>query len=151
MMAPMRAIAILAIAASAACGGGAMHNVQLVNKSPRTIAEVYVFAPGSPNHGASRGSLAAGATMNLQLKQGNHEIMAVSEKVYLNDKVRDVYQASSTIQLVRPIQLIVHDDGGPAPDIKDKDKIGVTFRPRSLPAPPPSEPGPVPEAPAPSP
>jgi hypothetical protein len=84
-----------------------MHNVQLVNKSPRKIAEVYVFSPGSQSHGASRGSLEPGASMNVKLKKGNHEILAVSEKIYLNDTTRDVYQASSTIQLVRPLLLIV--------------------------------------------
>jgi hypothetical protein len=138
---------LLIAVALVACGGPAMHNVQLVNKSPRTIAEVYVFAPGSQNHGASRGSLAAGASMNLRLKGGNHEILAVSEKIYLDDKVRDVYQASSTIQLVRPLLLIVHDDGQSPPDLKNKDAIGVTFRPRAMPKAP--EPEPAPETPIP--
>jgi hypothetical protein len=139
---------VLVIAfACAACGGTAMHNVQLVNKSPRTIAEVYVFTPGSQNHGASRGSLAPGATMNVQLKKGNHEILAVSEKIYLNDTTRDVYQASSTIQLVRPTLLIVHDADQAVPDLQKKDAIGITFRPRAMPKAP--EPAPESEAPVP--
>jgi hypothetical protein len=143
----MLRVIVIALAATA-CGGTAMHNVQLVNKSPRTIAEVYVFAPGSQNHGASRGSLAPGATMNVQLKKGNHEILAVSEKIYLNDTTRDVYQASSTIQLVKPMLLIVHDDGQTPPDLQNKNAIGVTFRPRAMPKAP-EEPAPAPDTPVP--
>ena len=71
----------------------------------------------------------------------------VSEKIYLNDKVRDVYQASSTIQLVRPLLMIIHDADKTPPDLQNKDAIGIAFQPRALPKAPEPEPTPVPDAP----
>jgi hypothetical protein len=138
-------IATMLVAPVAACGGPAMHNVQLVNKSPHKVAEIYVYAPGAANHGASRGTLAPGASTNVKLKAGNHEILVVSEKIYLNDKVRDVYQASSTIQLVRPLLMIIHDADKTPPDLQNKDAIGITFQPRAMPKEPEPAPAPVPD------
>jgi hypothetical protein len=124
----------------AACGGPALHNVQLVNKTPRTIAEVYLFPAGSANHGASRGSLAPNATLAVKMKGGNVEVLAISEKVKVNQTESETKQASSTIQLVRPVSLIFHDSDQPAPAFEDKSSIGVTFRIDKQPEPaPPAE------------
>jgi hypothetical protein len=135
----------LVLIAIAACGGPAMQNVQLVNKTPRTIAEVYLFPAGSQNQGASRGTLAPGATMNIKMKAGNVEIRAVQEKIQVSEKERDVREASSTFQLVRAMQLILHESDQPPPDLKNKDVIGVTFRIPAAKKQP--EPEPAPEAP----
>lgn len=128
----------------AACGGPATHQVTLVNKTPRTIAEVYVFPAGAANHGASRGTLAPNATLAIKVRGGNVEVMAVSEKVRVNMTESETKRASSTIQLVRPVQLIFHDSDQPAPPFESKDQIGVTFRITKEPEPAPE---PAPEAP----
>lgn len=133
----MKTLAFLTLAA---CGGGATHQVTLVNQTPRTIAEVYLFPAGAANHGASRGSLAPNATLVLKIKGGNIEILAVAEKEKVNQTESETKQASSTIQLVKPVQLIFHDSDQPAPAFANKDQIGVTFR-VSKPAPAP-EPAP---------
>lgn len=112
----------------AACGGPAVHNVQLVNKTPRTIAELYVFPAGSRNHGASRGSLAPNATLAIKVKGGNVEVLAISEKIKVNQTESETRQASSVIQLVKAVSLIFHDSDQPAPPFEDKSSIGITFR-----------------------
>ena len=122
--------------ALAACGGPSTHQVTLVNQTPRTIAEVFVFSPGSSNHGSSRGSLASGASLVIKVRGGNVEFVAVSEKVKVNQTESETKQASSTIQLVKPVQLIFHDSDQPAPAFENKTQIGVTFRVSKEPPPP---------------
>ena len=39
-------------AALAGCGGAGLQTIQIVNKSPRAITEVYVFPTGAGDHGA---------------------------------------------------------------------------------------------------
>jgi len=131
----MLRLAVLVLTVTA-CGGAAMQTVQLVNRTPRTIAEVYLFPAGSANHGASRGSLAPGATLAVAVKGGNVEILAVSEKVQIDDHTRETKQASSTIQLTRPLSLVFHDSDQPPPDLRNKDAIGVAFQNDPAPAPP---------------
>ncbi len=123
-----------------ACGGPALHNVQLVNQTPRTITEVYLYPAGSANHGASRGSLAPNATLAVKVRAGNLGVLAISEKVRVNETESETKQASSTIQLVRPVQLIFHDSDQPAPPFENKGAIGVTFRNSKPPEPAPEPP-----------
>lgn len=130
---------IMLLIAVAACGGPATHRVTLVNQTPRTIAEVFVFSPGAANHGASKGSLAPGASLVIQVRGGNVEFLAVSEKVKVNQTESETKQASSTIQLVKPVQLIFHDSDQPPPAFERKDQIGVTFRVDKKPESPPEE------------
>jgi hypothetical protein len=133
------------VIAFAACGGPVLHEVRLVNQSPRTIAEVYLFPLGSANRGPSRGSLAPNATLAVKIRAGNVEIVAISEKVRVNQTESETKQASSTIQLVRPVSLIFHDSDQPAPPFEDKSAIGVTFRNTKEPEPAPEPEGePVP-------
>jgi len=126
------------------CGGAATHQVTLVNRTPRTIAEVYLFPAGAANHGASRGSLAPNASMTVKVKGGNVEVLAISEKVRVNQTESETKQAGSTIQLVRPVSLIFHDSDQAAPPFENKDQIGVAFRiskePEAAPEPPPEAP-----------
>ncbi len=123
------------------CGGAATHQVTLVNKTPRTIAELYLFPAGAANRGASRGSLAPNASMTIQVKAGNVEVLAISEKVRVNQTESETKQAGSTIQLVRPVSLIFHDSDQAAPPFEAKDQIGVAFRVTKEPEPAP-EPAP---------
>lgn len=131
----MRAALLLFVAA---CGGPATHPVTLVNQTPRTIAEVFVFPPGAANHGSSRGSLAPGASLVIKVRGGNVELLAVSEKVKVSPTESETKQASSTIQLVKPVQLIFHDSDQPGPALENKDQIGVAFRVSRPPAPAPA-------------
>jgi len=121
----MRAALLLFVVA---CGGPSTHPVTLVNQTPRTIAEVFVYPPGAANHGASRGSLAPGASLVIKVRGGNVEFLAISEKVKVTQTESETKQASSTIQLVKPVQLIFHDSDQPAPAFENKTQIGVTFR-----------------------
>ncbi len=124
----LRGTPLIFLLTLAACGGPATHQVTLVNKTPRTIAEVYVFPAGAANHGASRGTLAPNATLAIKVRGGNVEVLAVSEHTKINLTESETKRASSTIQLVRPVQLIFHDSDQPAPPFEAKDQIGVTFR-----------------------
>lgn len=144
MRAPFATIAWLGLGLATACGGPATHQVTLVNQTPRTIAEIFVFPAGAANHGASRGTLAPNASLTLALRAGNVEVLAIAEKEKVNETESETKQASSTIQLVRPVQLIFHDSDQPAPPAADKQKIGITFR---VARPPEPTPEPAPEAP----
>jgi hypothetical protein len=112
-----------------ACGGGAgMQTIMLVNKTPRGITEVFVYPANSSDHGASRGKLAAGASMTVQVKGGNVEVLATSETIQIDEKTRDTMQAGATLQLNRPLQVIFHDAEQPPPELQSKDVIGAAFR-----------------------
>jgi hypothetical protein len=111
-----------------ACGGAGMQTVTLVNKTPRGITEVFVFPANSSNHGASRGKLAAGASLTVQIKAGNVEVLATSETIQIDDKTRDTMQAGATLQLNRPLQVVFHDADAPPPELSSKDVIGAAFR-----------------------
>jgi len=116
------------------CGGPATHQVTLINKTPRTIAEVYLFAVGA-SHGASRGMLAPNASLVVKVRGGTVEVLAVAEKERVNQTESETKQASSTIQLVRPVELIFHDSDQPGAIERNKmDQIGVTFRVTTEPA-----------------
>ncbi len=132
----MLRVAVLVFAV-AACGGASMQTVQLVNRTPRAIAEVYLYPAGAPEHGASRGSIAPGATMAVKVKGGNVEILAVSAKVKVDAHTRETRQASSTIELNRPLSVVFHDSEQSPPDLANKDVIGVAFH---TPPPPPETP-----------
>ena len=72
----------------------------------------------------------------IKVRAGNVELLAVSEKVKVNQTESETKQASSTIQLVKPVQLIFLDSDQPAQFEKlARDQIGVTFRVSKEPAP----------------
>src|SRR6185436_10725414 len=90
-----------------ACGGsGGMQTITLVNKTQRGISEVYVYPANSPNHCASRGKLAAGGSMTVQMKAGNVEVLATSDTIQVDERTRDTMQAGATLQLNRPLQVV---------------------------------------------
>src|SRR3954466_9233158 len=106
---------LLLILGIAACGGAQTQTLTLVNRTPRGIAEVYVFPAGAAAHGASRGKLAPGATMTVQMKAGNVEVEAISNLIIVDDHHRDKMTASSTLQLNRPLQVVFHDENQAPP------------------------------------
>lgn len=117
-----------------------LHEVRLVNTTPRTIEEVYMFVPGAADHGTSRARLAPNASAAVQVRAGNLEVLAVSEKVQIDDTTRETMSASKVVELKGPLELVFHDSTQPAP----ADRPGlraITFR---ISAPPPSEAPPAP-------
>ncbi len=131
----------------AACGGAPLHRVQLVNKSPRTIAEIYIFPTGAANHGASRGSLAPNASTSVQIKAGNVDVLAVSEKIRVDDTQTETRTATQTLELKGPLELVFHDSDAPPPGLDRPGTLGLTFRT----PPPPVDPEPDGEVVAPTP
>ena len=135
----------LIILALSGCGGAAMHEVQLVNKSPRPITEVYVFPMGSSDRGPSKGTIAPEAKLVVKVKAGNVDILAVSQRVKIDDKQSEVRTASQTLELKSPTVLVFHDSTQTVPGLDKAGTIGVQFT-----VPPEAEPpAPAPEAAAP--
>lgn len=119
---------VLIALALAGCGGAAMHEVQLVNKSPRPITEVYVFPMGASNHGASKGTIAPEAKLVVKVKAGNVDILAVSQRVKIDDKQTEVRTASQTLELKAPTVLVFHDSTQTVPGLDKPGTIGVEFQ-----------------------
>lgn len=119
---------VLIVLALAGCGGAAMHEVQLVNKSPRPITEVYVFPMGASNHGASKGTIAPEAKLVVKVKAGNVDILAVSQRVKIDDKQTEVRTASQTLELKAPTVLVFHDSTQTVPGLDKPGTIGVEFQ-----------------------
>ena len=124
----MKRLVLLALIAVAACGGPALHQVQLVNKTPRTIAEIYVFPTGAANHGASRGSLAPNASSTVKIRAGNVDVLAISEKVRVDDTQTETRTATQTLELTGPLELVFHDSDQAPPGVERAGTIGVVFR-----------------------
>lgn len=117
---------LLGLVVFAACGGGAMHTVQLVNKTPRTIEQLFIFAPGK-DKGASKAKLAPNATTTIQLPAGNHEIYAISEKIVHDDNTRETPEASLTIELRNALELVFYDSNAVPPGVDKPNTRGITF------------------------
>lgn len=122
----------------AACGAP-MQTVQLVNRTPRPIEEIYIYPQGAADHGKSRGALAPNASTSVQVKQGNIEVLAVSAKFQLDEHTRDRPSANVDVELKAPAQVVFFDDGHAPAEIGRPGVFGVTFQmPRSN-APPPAK------------
>ncbi|MGE0404309.1 MAG: hypothetical protein AB7T06_46800 [Kofleriaceae bacterium] len=121
-----RFLFLIGLVVFAACGGAAMQTVQLVNKTPRTIEQVFIFPPGK-DHGASKAKLAPNASTTLQLPAGNHEIYAISEKIIHDDNTRETPEASLTIELRSALELVFYDSNAVPPGIDKPNTRGITF------------------------
>ncbi len=120
--------AMLFALAVVGCGGASYQQVQLVNKTPRPITDVYIFPTGSANHGTSRGSLAPDATLAVKVKSGNVDVLAVSAKVRVNDTQTETRTASQTLELKQPVSLVFHDSTQTVPGLDQPRTIGVVFQ-----------------------
>jgi len=129
---------LIALVLVGACGPS-LQTVQLVNRTPRTIAEIYLYPSGSTNHGKSRGSLAPNATLDAKLATGNVEVLAVSEKIRV-DQGSETKTASLTFSLAAPVTLVFHDSSQPPPGLDRPGTLGVAFRVDPEPEPPKDEP-----------
>ena len=143
----MNRLVILGFACLAACGGAPLHQVQLVNKTPRTIAEIFIFPTGAANHGPSRGSLAPNASSTVKVRAGNVDVLAVSEKIRVDDTQTETRTATQTLELKGPLELVFYDSDQTPPGVQGAGTIGVVFRT----PPPPKEPEPDGEVVAPTP
>ncbi len=120
-----------------ACGGAPLHAVQLTNRTPRQIEQVFVYPQGASNHGASVGSLAPNATTTVKVKQGNVEVLAVSAKVQIDEHTRDQPSASQAFELKGPMSIIFYDDGSKPADVDRPGTLGIAFQLAKSNAPPP--------------
>jgi hypothetical protein len=123
-----RTALLLSLAFATGCGGAAMHEVSLINKSPRPITEVYVYPTGSSNHGASKGTLAPEASMKLKVKAGNVDVLAISAKVKIDDKQSETRTASQTLELKQAVSLVFYDSNQTVPGLDKPGTIGVSFQ-----------------------
>ena len=105
-----------------------MHEVQLVNKSPRPITEVYVYPMGASDRGASKGTIAPEAKLVVKVKAGNVDFLAVSQRVKVDDKQSEVRTASQTLELKSPTVLVFHDSTQTVPGLDKPGTIGVQFQ-----------------------
>jgi hypothetical protein len=153
MMRAMRFALVMTLALAACGGGAAMQTITFVNKTPRPIAELYIYPAGAAAHGASRGGLAPNGTTKIDVKAGNVEVLAVGAKVDIDEHTRDVPTASSAIELRVPTQVIFFDAAQRPAEVDKPNTIGVAFTLTSArnAAPQPSDPGSKqPAAPAPN-
>jgi hypothetical protein len=131
----MRTLLLLAVAACSAH----VQTVQLVNRTPRAIEEVYIYPTGAADHGKSRLSLQPNASASVQVPQGNIEVMAVSEKFQLDSHTRDRPSANVDVELKAPAQVVFYDDGTKPGELGRPGVFGCVFQlPKS------NMPGPVP-------
>jgi hypothetical protein len=109
-----------------ACSSASYQTVKMTNRSPRAIEAIYVYPAGATSQGASRGTLAPGATIDVKVKEGNVEVLAISAMEKLDSGLREKKQASQTLELRAPTELIFHDSTQPIVDRPGT--IGVAFR-----------------------
>lgn len=129
----------LAIAIStAACGGAGGVKYQMlhvVNTTDRAIDQLYVYPFGAADHGASRGKLAPGASVDLSIPAGNVEILGVSALMQVGT-LRDRPSASKAIELTGPAAVVFYDADHKPVGLERPGIFGVAFRP---PHPPPGD------------
>src|SRR5258706_7460142 len=137
----------LLLFAFAACSGAHVQTIQLVNRTPRAIEEVYIYPQGAADHGKSRTSLAPNASASVQVTQGNIEVLAVSAKFQLDAHTRDRPSANLDVQLKAPAQIVFYDDGAQPAEVGRPGVFGVVFQmpksnapPATKAEPPPPEP-----------
>lgn len=124
----MRILAALLVLGCVACGSTPKHTVTLVNKSPRPIAELYVYPPGAANPGASRGRLEPNARTAVNVGEGAIEVRAVTVKERLDDVTSESKEASQVLQVKGPLEVIFHDSTQNPAELARQNTVGVTFR-----------------------
>lgn len=145
----------------AACGGktgvykqdyAGPLTLTLVNATPRPIESIFITPPGSPKLGSSwTAPLAPGATATVKIQEGNFELVAVSAKRRIDDKLSETPRAQTALELRADQKIVFHDEGQAPAGVEAKGTLGVAFM-ISEPEPSAEPTGePVPDAPAPSP
>lgn len=125
----------------AACGSAPTYRVNLVNSTTRPIERVYVFPMGSAEHGESRGGIAPGGNMAMQLPAGRHDVLVESQEVRVSPTERERRSATSTLELRKAVEVIFYDSNTAEPK-RSEGQVLVPFRVDDIPAPgdaPPSD------------
>jgi hypothetical protein len=120
------------------CGGPRQYTLQIVNKTPRTIEEVYVYVPNTAQ-GTSRGKLAPEATLQVTVKHGPIEVLAVSELIKVDERTRDKPSASQVLEIKQSSRVVFFDVGKQPPGVDQPGVFGVAFDPPKVPEPSPEE------------
>jgi hypothetical protein len=132
----MRWLVLLSLAACSAH----VQTVQLVNRTPRAIEEVYIYPQGAVDHGKSRVALQPNGSASVQVPQGNIEVLAVSAKFQLDAHTRDRPSANLDVELKAPAQIVFYDDGAAPAEVGRPGVFGVVFQMPKSNAPPASPP-----------
>jgi hypothetical protein len=122
----MRSMALVLALVLVACGGANLQTIQIVNRSPRPIEELYVYPTGAAR-GASRGVLAPNGSTSVKVKAGHVSVMAVSAKLQVDEHTRDRPSASQELELDSPTEVVFHDEGQAPPGLNRQGTIGVVF------------------------
>jgi hypothetical protein len=134
---------LLVIALLAGCGAP-LQNVQITNRTNRTIEQLYVYPQGAADHGASRATLAPNGSVQVQVKPGFVEVYAVSAKLQVDEHTRDRPSASQDIEIRGPAEVVFYDLDQKPTGLERPGVFGVAFTlPKPKPAP---APAPEPEA-----
>lgn len=119
-------MALVLVLVLVACGGANLQTIQIVNRSPRPIEELYVYPTGAAR-GASRGVVAPNATTSVKVKAGHVSVMAVSAKLQVDEHTRDRPSATQELELDSPTEVVFHDEGQAPPGLNNRGTIGVVF------------------------
>jgi len=119
----------------AACGGGKLYTVHLVNETDRAVEQIYIYKLGAKDHGSSRGTLAPHAETRVQVRGGNVEVLAVSAKVQVGEHTRERRSATGAIELKGPVDVVFYDEGKRPQIVARPEVIGVEFVPDRTPVP----------------
>ena len=117
---------VLVLGLLVACSSASYQTVKMVNRTPRAIESIYVYPVGAANHGASRGNLAPGATVDVRVQEGNVEVLAVAAEEHLEGGQRERKQATQILELRTPVELVSHDSNQNI--LERPGTIGVVFR-----------------------
>jgi len=134
----MRNLSLILLAACAA----PMQTLHVTNRTNRTIEQLYVYPTGSAERGASRATLAPNASTDVQVRQGNVEVYAVSAKLQVDEHTRDRPSASQDLEIKAPAEVIFYDVDQKPAGLERPNVFGVAF---TLPKPKPPEPAPAEE------
>ncbi len=118
----------------AACGSAPKYRVNLVNSTTRPIERVFVFPMGSAEHGQSRGGIAPGGNMEMQLEAGRHDVLVESQEVRVSPTERERRSATSTLELRKAVEVIFYDSNTAEPK-RSEGQVLVPFRVDDIPAP----------------
>jgi hypothetical protein len=122
----MRALTLVLVLGLVACGGANLQTIQIVNRSPRPIEELYVYPTGAAR-GASRGVLAPNASTAVKIKAGHVSVTAISSKLQVDEHTRDQPSATQELELDGPTEVVFHDEGQEPPGLNKQGTIGVVF------------------------
>jgi hypothetical protein len=131
----------------AACGASQLQTVKIVNTTPRTIDELYVYPNGSADHGKSRGAIAPNGSTLVQVKAGFVEVLAVSAKLQVDEHTRDRPSASQAVEVHGPVEIFFYDEEHKPPGLDRPGVFGAAFvipKPKQPASPPDSDIAPAP-------